>query len=369
MIKLTLDNIRTLNMTADILFKNQAKMQTKILKINPKKPQISKIKQAAKIIKSGNLVAFPTETVYGLGANALDSKSVKKIFIAKGRPSDNPLIIHISDIADLKILVDSIPNTAHELINKFWPGPLTLVLKKSKIVPKITTGGINTVAIRMPENKIAQALIRETGVPIAAPSANVSGRPSPTTSEHVSNDLDGKISMIIDGGKTNIGIESTVIDLSRKTPLLLRPGGVTLEQLQYIIGKITIHPIIQERKTKLISRSPGMKYRHYSPNAKIILIDGPNDKIQDKILRLLSQFKKQGKKVGIMTTVNTRYKSDMTVFLGNNLDVMAANLFKTFREFDAKKIDVILVQGISRKGLGLGIMNRVEKAAYKKIKI
>jgi len=366
---LALDNIPTLNMTARVIFKNQAKMQTRILKINPKNPQISKIRQAAKIIKSGNLVAFPTETVYGLGANALDSKSVKKIFIAKGRPSDNPLIIHISDIADLKMLVDYIPNTAHELINKFWPGPLTLVLKKSKRVPKITTGGINTVAVRMPKNKIAQALIRETGVPIAAPSANISGRPSPTTSEHVSNDLDGRISMIIDGGKTKIGIESTVIDLSRKTPMLLRPGGVTLEELQCIIGKIAIHPTIQERKTKSVHRSPGMKYRHYSPNAKIILIEGTEDKVKNKILHLLSQFKKQGKKVGIMTAVNTRYKSNMTVFLGNNLDVIAADLFKTFREFDTKKIDIVLVQGISRKGLGLGIMNRLGKAAYKKIKI
>ena len=351
------------------LQEDSAKMQTKILKINPKNPQISKIRQASKIIKSGNLVAFPTETVYGLGANALDPKSIKKIFEAKGRPSDNPLIIHISDVADLGMLVDHIPNTAYKLIDRFWPGPLTLVLKKSKIVPKITTGGMNTVAVRMPENKIAQALIRESDVPIAAPSANISGRPSPTTSEHVSDDLSGKISMIIDGGKTKIGIESTVVDLSRKTPMLLRPGGVTLEQLQSVIGKIAIHPIIQEKKTKSVHRSPGMKYRHYSPNAKIILIEGPKDKVNDKILQLLSQFKKQGKKVGIMSTENGAYKSDMTIFIGCNFDTIAANLFKTFREFDVKKIDVVLVQGISRNGLGLGIMNRLGKAAYKKIKI
>lgn len=262
-----------------------------------------------------------------------------------------------------------IPTTAHKLIRKFWPGPLTLVLKKSKIVPKITTGGINTVAVRMPENKIAKLLIHETGTPLAAPSANISGRPSPTTSRHVFEDMNGKISMIIDGGKTKIGIESTVIDLSRKTPMLLRPGAVTLEQLQKVIGKISIHPSIQERKTKDIHRSPGMKYRHYSPNAKIILIEGSNDKVKDRTLQLLSEFKNQGKKVGILSTTNTRYKSDMTVFLGKKLDVVASNLFKTFREFDGKKIDVILVQGISRKGLGLGIMNRLGKAAYKKIKI
>lgn len=343
-------------------------MQTKILKINSKNPQISKIRQAAKIIKSGNLVAFPTETVYGLGANALDSKSVKKIFIAKGRPSDNPLIIHISNSEDLKMLVEKIPDAAHKLIKKFWPGPLTLVLKKSKKVPKITTGGINTVAVRMPENKIAQLLIKEAGVPLAAPSANVSGRPSPTTSKHVYDDLNGKISMIVDGGKTKIGIESTVIDLTRKTPMLLRPGAVTLEQLQDIIGKITVHPTIQERKSKSIHRAPGMKYRHYSPNAKIILIEGNSNKVKDKTLQLLSQFKKQGKKVGIMSTKD-KYKSDMTVLLGSNLEKTASNLFTTFREFDAKKVDMILVQGISRKGLGLGIMNRVGKAAYKKIKV
>lgn len=343
-------------------------MQTKILKINSKNPQISKIRQAAKIIKSGNVVAFPTETVYGLGANALDSKSVKKIFIAKGRPSDNPLIIHISDSVDLKMLVKQIPHTAHKLINKFWPGPLTLVLKKSKKVPKITTGGINTVAVRMPENKIAQSLIKESGFPLAAPSANVSGRPSPTTAKHVYDDMNGKISMIVDGGKTKIGIESTVIDLTRKTPMLLRPGAITLEQLQEIIGKITVHPTIQERKSKSVHRAPGMKYRHYSPNAKIILIEGNSDKVKNKTLQLLSQFKKQGKKVGIMSTKD-RYKSDMTVLLGNNLEKTASNLFTTFRKFDAKKIDMILVQGISRKGLGLGIMNRVGKAAYKKIKV
>jgi L-threonylcarbamoyladenylate synthase len=344
-------------------------MQTKILKIDSKNPQISKIRQASKIIKSGNLVAFPTETVYGLGANALDPKSVKKIFEAKGRPSDNPLIIHISDVADLAILTNHIPNTAYKLIERFWPGPLTLVLTKSRIIPKVTTGGMNTVAIRMPENKIAHALIRESGVPIAAPSANVSGRPSPTISEHVAKDLSGKINMIIDGGRTKIGIESTVVDLSRKTPMLLRPGSVTLEQLQDVIGKIAIHPTIQERKTKSVHRSPGMKYRHYSPDAKIILIEGPKDKANAKILQLLSQFKKQGKKVDIMSTAKNAYKSNSTIFVGSDFDSIAANLFKTLREFDTRKVDIVLAHGISRKGLGLGIMNRLGKAAYKKIKV
>lgn len=343
-------------------------MQTKILKINPKNPSITQIRQAAKTIKSGKLVAFPTETVYGLGANALDSKSVKKIFVAKGRPSDNPLIVHISDIADLGILADDIPSVAFDLIDRFWPGPLTIVLKKSKIVPDIVTGNLDTVAVRMPKNKIAQAIISESGVPIAAPSANIAGRPSPTTAKHVRDDLSGKINTIIDGGPTKIGIESTVIDLSRKTPVLLRPGGITLEQLQKAIGKIVIHPIIRGKRTKSIHRSPGMKYRHYSPNAKIILVEGTKTKVNRKIIQLLHHYKKQGLQVGILSMEKNSTRSDMTRFIGANQDRIAANLFKSFREFDARKIDIVLAQGTSHVGLGLGIMNRLAKAAYKKIK-
>ena len=344
-------------------------MQTKIFKTNPKNPNISQIKQAATIIKSGKLVAFPTETVYGLGANALDHKAVKKIFESKGRPSDNPLIIHIADVADLGILSDHIPKTAFVLIEKFWPGPLTLVLKKSKFVPKIATGGLDTVAIRMPKNKIAQTLIRQAEVPIAAPSANIAGRPSPTTAKHVIEDLSGRINAIIDGGPTKIGIESTVIDLSRKTPMLLRPGGVTLEQLQKVLGKITIHPIIYCKKTRSAHRSPGMKYRHYSPQAKIILVEGARTKVNEKIFQLLQYYKKQRHYVGILSTERNYIKSDMTRFIGNNPDRIAANLFKSFREFDERKIDIVLAQGISHKGLGLGIMNRLGKAAYKKIRV
>ena len=344
-------------------------MKTRILKINLKNPQTRQILQAARIIKSGKLVAFPTETVYGLGANALDKNAVKKIFEAKGRPSDNPLIIHISDIADLGMLADDIPGIAYELAERFWPGPLTLVLKKSKIVPKIATGGLDTVAVRMPKNKIALSLIREAGVPIAAPSANVAGKPSPTLAQHVSDDLSGRISMIIDGGRTKIGIESTVLDLSRKTPMLLRPGGVTVEQLQKIIGKIAIHPIVKGKKTKSIHRSPGMKYRHYSPNAKIILIEGAKNKVNSKILQLLDSYKKQGSRVGILAVEKLKHKSDMTRFVGKNPDTIAANLFRAFREFDENKIDIVLAQGISHRGLGLGIMNRLGKAAYKRVKV
>jgi L-threonylcarbamoyladenylate synthase len=341
-------------------------MQTTILKVNPNNPSISQIRLAAKIIKSGNVVAFPTETVYGLGANALDYKSVRKIFAAKGRPSDNPLIVHISDIAEVGILADNIPSTAYDLMDRFWPGPLTLVLKKSKIVPKIVTGGLDTVAIRMPKHKIAYRLIREAGVPIAAPSANVAGRPSPTMAKHVKEDLSGKISLIIDGGPTKIGIESTVVDLSRRTPMLLRPGSVTLEQLQEMIGAVNVHPIIFGKKTKSVHRSPGMRYRHYSPNAKIILVEGT--KARQKISKLLHQYKSQGMRVGILSMEKNSMKSDLTRFVGSNPNTIAANLFKSFREFDEKKIDIILTHGVSQNGLGLGIMNRLSKAAYKKIR-
>lgn len=344
-------------------------MQTKILKINPKNPKSSQIRQAAKIIRSGKLVAFPTETVYGIGANALDPYAVKRIFVAKGRPSDNPLIVHISDIADLGILVDHIPESSFDVIDKFWPGPLTIVFKKSKIVPKIVTGGLDTVAIRMPKNKIANMLIAKSGTPIAAPSANIAGKPSPTTAKHVINDLSGRISMVLDGGPTKIGIESTVIDLSRNTPMLLRPGGITLEQLQKVLGKIAIHPIIYGKKTKSAHRSPGMKYRHYSPRAKIILIQGTKSRVNKKISQLVQYYKNQGLRVGILSTEKNSTKSDMTNFIGNNPNRIASNLFKSFREFDDRKIDIVLAQEISQKGIGFGIMNRLGKAAYKKIKV
>jgi L-threonylcarbamoyladenylate synthase len=345
-------------------------MQTKILKINPRNPQISKIKRAAKLIKQGRLIAFPTETVYGLGANALDSFAVKKVFEAKGRPSDNPLIVHIYNKDDIKILAKDIPEITKKIIDQFWPGPLTIVLKKSRLVPKTTTAGLDTVAIRMPKNKIAKILIKEAGVPVAAPSANFAGRPSPTLAKHVWDDLKGRIDLIIDGGQTAIGIESTVIDLSRKKPMLLRPGGVTLEELQRVIGRIEVHPILKGKKSKTVSRSPGMKYRHYAPIAKLILIEGTRHNVNKKISQLLKTYKKQQKRVGIMTTDKTiSQKADMIKYVGSDFSKIATNLFKALREFDSRGIDVILAQGISQKGLGLGIMNRLSKAAYKRIHV
>ncbi|MEW6044730.1 MAG: L-threonylcarbamoyladenylate synthase [Thermoproteota archaeon] len=345
-------------------------MPAKIIKVNPKRPQISKIREAAKLIRRGKLVAFPTETVYGLGANALNSAAVKKIFEAKGRPADNPLIVHIYDKEDLLFLAKDVPRVARKLTDKFWPGPLTIVLKKSEIVPNIVTGGLDTVAVRMPENKIAQLLIKEAGVPVAAPSANLSGRPSSTTAKHVLEDLGKKVDLIIDGGKTKIGIESTVIDLTRKVPVLLRPGGVTLEVLRKTIGRVAVHPAVEGKRISSAHRSPGMKYRHYSPHAKIILIEGRSDKVNDEISKLLKLFRAQRKRVGILSTQKRNLqRSDLTKYLGASHAKIAVNLFEAFREFDAKKIDVVLAWGISRAGLGLGIMNRLSKAAYKRIKV
>ncbi len=356
-------------MQSDSLLKS-GKMQTKILRVDQTKPQITRIVQAALLIQKGEVVAFPTETVYGLGADALNPSAVKKIFEAKGRPADNPLIVHIHDKKDLKKLAINIPEITEKIIEKFWPGPLTVVLKKSKIVPKITTGGLDTIAIRMPKNKIAALLIKKSGTPLAAPSANFFGKPSPTLAKHVSEDLSGKIGMILDGGKTRIGIESTVIDLTGKTPMLLRPGAVTLEQIEELVGAIKIHPVVRGKKSKMMHRSPGMKYKHYSPNAKIILIEGSAKNADKKILQLISKFKKQQKRIGIMSVQRDHiYKADMTRFVGNNPDKIAANLFKVFREFDNKKIDIILARGIDKKGLGLGVMNRLDKAAHMKIKV
>ncbi len=315
-------------------------MNTHIEKIDSKKPEIEKIKLAAELIKTGELVAFPTETVYGLGANALDKNAVKKIFIAKGRPQDNPLIVHISNIKQITELVRTIPPKAEKLIRKFWPGPLTIILKKSKIVPNIVTAGLNSVAIRMPKNKIALKIIKESGCPIAAPSANSSGKPSPTSAKHVYEDLDTKIPLIIDGGETEIGIESTVIDLTTKIPRILRPGKITEEEIQKII-KIT-KKSHRCKKTK----SPGMKYKHYSPEAKIIVV---NKKISLK--KIKEQYEKDGKVKIILEKEGTKNT--------------AKNLFKEFRKADKEKVKTIIIRGLKKEGLGTAIMNRLEKAATK----
>ncbi len=345
-------------------------METKIIKLNIHKPDPQKIDFAAKILRSGGLVAFPTETVYGLGANALDAQAVRKIFKAKKRPLDNPMIVHIAEVEEVKKLTLEVPEKASKLMKKFWPGPLTLVLRKSKIVPDEVTANLPTVAIRMPSHPVARALLKRANIPIAAPSANLAGKPSTTSQEHVIDDLKGKVDLILASGKTDIGLESTVIDLTSKTPILLRPGGVTLEELKEILGKVKVHPIVKaEKKFGGEVKSPGMKYRHYAPNARVIVVEGEGKKVQKKIQELANHYKKMGEKVGILTTnKKNNYSANITTFLGNTPEKIAHNLFEILREMDKQKVDTIIAEGVETKKLGLAIMNRLKKAASEVIK-
>ncbi|MBO8174409.1 MAG: threonylcarbamoyl-AMP synthase [Thermococcus sp.] len=324
-----------------------------------------KIKIAAKFIREGKLVAFPTETVYGLGADALNEKAVKRIFEAKGRPADNPLIVHIADFNQLYELAKEVPREAEVLAEHFWPGPLTIVLPKRSNVPMVTTGGLDTVAIRMPAHEIALGLIRTSRRPIAAPSANISGKPSPTLAEHVVDDFYGRIECIIDGGEVKIGVESTVLDLTTKPPTLLRPGGLPLEEIEKVIGKVKVHPVVKGKAVD-IAKAPGMKYKHYAPNAQVIVIEGSREKVKEKIKELLNDYKRRGVKVGVMATGDF-YEADAYINLGNSEEEIARNLFRALRELDKSGVDIILAEGIEERGLGLAVMNRLRKAAGYKI--
>ncbi|TCT13100.1 translation factor SUA5 [Natranaerovirga pectinivora] len=350
-------------------------MKTKIYKIDKNNIDDNKIKEAAAILKEGGLVAFPTETVYGLGANALDVDAANKIYKAKGRPSDNPLIVHIANVESLNELVAYLPEKGKKVIEAFWPGPLTLILNKSKNIPDNITGGLNTVAVRMPSHPIAIEVIKEAKIPIAAPSANTSGRPSPTNANHVIEDLEGKIDMIIDGGMVDIGLESTVIDFTSDIPLILRPGYITKEMIENVIGKIEIDKaLLEEFAHSEAPRSPGMKYKHYAPKAPLNIIDGELDKVVCKINELLLDNEKKGLKVGIIATKQTKmyYNSGIVKVIGdrNHENEIAKHLFKTLREFDALGVDIILSESFNENYLGQAIMNRLLKASgYKIIKV
>lgn len=324
--------------------------------------------RAGEIIKKGGLVAFPTETVYGLGANALQPDAAKKIYQAKGRPSDNPLIIHISEKADLDDLVLDISAEAEQLMNAFWPGPMTLIFTKKEAVPYETTGGLDTVAVRMPDHPIARALIKSAGVPIAAPSANTSGRPSPTTAEHVCEDLKGKVDMILDGGMVGIGIESTIIDMSGTVPVLLRPGAVTVRMITEIISNLQIdHGILEPMKAGEHPKAPGMKYKHYAPKAELTLVEGEPDQVVAAIKRLAVDKQKSGFRVGIICTEETkaRYREGEIRSIGfrSRPETIAAHLFYVLREFDHLNVDYIYSESFADDELGFAIMNRLMKAA------
>jgi L-threonylcarbamoyladenylate synthase len=344
-------------------------LRTRILKVDPSKPRLEDIEVAATIIKSGGLVAFPTETVYGLGADALSSMAVSKIFVAKGRPPDNPIIVHVSSLDDLDRLTTEISSTARMLIDRFWPGPLTLLFKRRRTVPDITVAGLDTVAVRMPRHTVALSLIHASQTPIAAPSANISGSPSPTSARHVFSDLSGRINLILDGGRSAIGVESTVLDITCSPPLILRPGGTTVEDLQSCVGRVALHPAASAEINLegVLAKSPGMKYRHYAPRALMILVEGADlKKVRSKVQKRADDLRKQGrKKIAIIAPAGHKYRADITVSLGerNHLEEIARNLFPALREMDKKKVDAIVVEGVETKGLGLAIMNRLRRAS------
>ena len=340
-------------------------------------PDTEQLKEPAKILREGGLVAFPTETVYGLGANALNEKAAKKIYEAKGRPSDNPLIAHIADFDDLLPLVTEVPEAGRKLMEAFWPGPLTLIFPKSSLVPYGTTGGLDTVAVRMPADPAASALIRLAGVPIAAPSANTSGRPSPTTADHVWQDMNGKIQMIVDGGAVGIGVESTIIDVSGDEPMILRPGAVTQEMASEVLGKeICLDPAIISGplKADVKPKAPGMKYKHYAPKADLTLVEGNTKAVVSAINKMTEEKLEAGYRVGVICTDETSdlYPGGIVRSIGNRLkeESVAHNLYAVLREFDDLDADYIFSESFSRSHLGQAIMNRLTKAAgYHIIKV
>ncbi|TCK87915.1 L-threonylcarbamoyladenylate synthase [Natranaerovirga hydrolytica] len=343
-------------------------METLIEAVDKDNIDYAIIQKAAAILRNGGLVAFPTETVYGLGANALSVDAANKIYTAKGRPSDNPLIIHIAKVEDIQTLVSNIPEKAYKLIDKFWPGPLTLVFNKSENVPNTITGGLNTVAIRMPAHKIALEIIEKAKVPVAAPSANLSGRPSPTNGQHVIDDLNGKVDMIIEGGKVDIGLESTVIDVTSEEPLILRPGSITKSMMDQVIGHIEYdQSLFQAYHNSLTPKSPGMKYKHYAPNAQLTVIKGDINKVVEKINGLIAENENQGLKVGVIATHQTenKYVSGTIKVIGSRDDEkeIANKLFEILRAFDKEEVDLIFSESFNERNLGQAIMNRLLKAS------
>lgn len=326
-----------------------------------------KIHAAGQIIRQGGLVAFPTETVYGLGADALNPLASGRIYEAKGRPSDNPLIIHISNMEDLEKIVRKVPEQARKLAEKFWPGPLTMIFEKSGIVPLETTGGLQTVAVRMPNHPAALLLIRSGGGFVAAPSANASGKPSPTRAEHVAEDMKGKIPMILDGGPVGIGIESTIVDFSEEIPMILRPGCITAKMIQEVIGEVRMDPGLAAENPEAPPKAPGMKYRHYAPKADLILVAGSKEKVQEKINELAEKAAKEGKSVGVIGTEETKdgYQYGTVKSIGTRKDAasIARHLYGILREFDQLDVEIIYSESFSESGIGQAIKNRMLKAA------
>lgn len=330
----------------------------------------TQIVDAASLLRAGEVVAFPTETVYGLGANALSDEAVEKIFLAKGRPSDNPLIVHIGAREQLATVAGEIPTKGKQLMDAFWPGPLTIILPKTDRVASLVTAGLESVGVRMPDHPVALAIIEEAGVPIAAPSANRSGRPSPTTAAHVLTDLEGRVAGVLDGGATGVGVESTVIDVTVDPPIILRPGGITREQMEAVIGTVALDPSFQVGAVET-PRAPGMKYTHYAPEGELWLVTGEADHVRKKMTEMLRDAKQHGQKTGVLATEESlsyweqQPEADVVLSVGSHADLeeVAQQLYAVLRDFDDHQVQFIVGETFSRDGLGMAVMNRLEKAA------
>ena len=344
-------------------------METRVIPVDREHLQSEDFAEAAQLLRDGELVAFPTETVYGLGGDALDPDASRRIYAAKGRPSDNPLIVHIADTDALPVLAEEIPQSAWELADRFWPGPLTIILRKKKIVPDATTGGLDTVAIRMPSDPVAAMLIRVSGVYIAAPSANASGRPSPTCAEHVYEDLKGRIPMILDGGSVPIGLESTIVDLTGETPLVLRPGFITIEQLREVLPTVEYDPAVVKRvkDETIVARAPGMRYRHYAPKGELTIFEGDLDRVVARVQKEAEAKFAEGYRVAVLASEETkdRYHGLTVRSVGDREEEasVAAHLFGTLREFDSMGAEYIFGESFPEAGVGQAVMNRLMKAA------
>lgn len=347
-------------------------MDTEVIKIRQNCGTLSPeeeegLKRAGEIIRRGGLVAFPTETVYGLGGDALNPESARKIYAAKGRPSDNPLIVHICRLEDIEKIVTKLPAAAVRAADAFWPGPLTMILPKAEMVPPETTGGLNTVAVRFPSHPAARKLIACAGGYIAAPSANISGKPSPTSAKYVLEDMAGRIEMIVDGGQVEIGLESTVLDMTVEPPRILRPGYVTREMLDRVLKETDIDITLIKPDSGITPKAPGMKYRHYAPMGRLVIVEGTSGQVTEYINRQTALDKEAGEKTGILGTEELleQYHADVVKCIGSREDEesIARNLFSVLRDFDDEQVTSIYSESFSSQGLGQAIMNRLLKAA------
>ena len=335
-----------------------------LTQVKPVSPE--SIEEAAQLIRDGELVGMPTETVYGLGANALDETAVRKIFAAKGRPADNPLIVHVSCLDEIVPLVKSIPESAKRLMEAFWPGPMTLILPKSDAIPSVVSAGLDTVGIRLPQSEAARALIRAAGRPIAAPSANRSGRPSPTTAQHVFEDMDGRIPLILDGGASEVGVESSVIDATGEVPVILRPGGITPEMVERVLGDVRVDEHVMSPLAEGdVVRSPGMKYKHYAPKANTVIFDGAAERVIAAICTRYDEAEAAGERPAILGFDEHDFGGRTRISLGSvkRPQDAAARLFGALRELDERGETVALCEAVEATGIGLAVMNRMGRAA------